>query len=69
MINYMKFEEEQAIINITKDNSSIKQEEITKKFVKSLRTVKTRITELQEKDLIARKNSERKWRMNTIAIS
>ena len=51
--------EEQAIINIIKANSSIKQEEIAKVINKSLRTVKTRMIEMQEKGLIARKNGKR----------
>lgn len=55
--------EEQAIINVIKVNSSIKQEEIAKVINKSLRTVKTRMIEMQEKGLIARKNGKRngKW--------
>ena len=51
--------EEQAIINVIKVNSSIKQEEIAKVINKSLRTVKTRMIEMQEKGLIARKNGKR----------
>ena len=51
--------EEQAIINIIKANSSIKQEEIAKVINKSLRTVKTRMIEMQEKGLIVRKNGKR----------
>lgn len=51
--------EEQAIINIIKTNSSIKQEEIAKVINKSLRTVKTRMIEMQEKGLIVRKNGKR----------
>ncbi len=51
--------EEQAIINIIKVNPSIKQEEIAKVINKSLRTVKTRMIEMQEKGLIARKNGKR----------
>lgn len=51
--------EEQAIINIIKVNPSIKQEEIAKVINKSLRTVKTRMIEMQEKGLIVRKNGKR----------
>ncbi|MGN1372166.1 MAG: Fic family protein [Candidatus Coprovivens sp.] len=51
--------EEQAIINVIKVNPSIKQEEIAKVINKSLRTVKTRMIEMQEKGLIARKNGKR----------
>lgn len=55
--------EEQAIINIIKKNPSVKQEEIAKKIDKSLRTVKNRMDETQEKGLIARQNGKRngKW--------
>ena len=55
--------EEQAIINIIKNNSSITQEEIAKLINKSLRTVKTRMNEMQNKGLITRKNSRKngKW--------
>ena len=51
--------EEQAIINLLKDNPTIKQEEIAKHIGKSLRTVKTYMAEMQEKGLIARKNSKK----------
>ena len=51
--------EEQAIINVIKVNPCIKQEEIAKVINKSLRTVKTRMIEMQEKGLIARKNGKR----------
>jgi len=55
--------EEQAIINIIKDNGSIKQEEIAKLINKSLRTVKSLMKEMQEKNLIKRSNGKRnsKW--------
>ena len=56
-INYTL--EEQAIINIIKNNSSITQEEIAKIINKSLRTVKTRMIEMQNKGLITRKNSRK----------
>ncbi len=52
--------EEQAIINIIKNNPSITQEEIAGIINKSLRTVKTRMTEMQNKGLITRKNSKKK---------
>ena len=51
--------EEQAIINIIKNDPTIKQEEIANMINKSLRTVKTRMIEMQEKGLIARKNGKR----------
>lgn len=51
--------EEQAIINILKENSRIKQEEIALQINKSLRTVKSRMIEMQEKGLIERKNGKR----------
>lgn len=51
--------EEQAIINIIKNNPMIKQEEIAAIINKSLRTVKTRMIEMQDKGLIARKNGKR----------
>ena len=51
--------EEQAIINIIRNNQIIKQEEIASMINKSLRTVKTRMNEMQEKGLIARKNGKR----------
>ena len=44
--------EEQAIINILIKNSKIKQEEIAQQIGKSLRTVKSRMIEMQEKRLI-----------------
>ena len=55
--------EEQAIINIIKNNPIIKQEEIANMINKSIRTVKTRMNEMQEKKLIARSNGKRngKW--------
>ena len=51
--------EEQAIITILKVNSTITQEEIAKQINKSLRTIKTRMMEMQEKGLIERKNGKR----------
>ena len=58
--------EEQAIINILKGNSRIKQEEIAEQIGKSLRTVKSRMIEMQEKGLIERKNGKRdgEWIVN-----
>lgn len=55
--------EEQAILNIIKDNPSIKQIEIAKKINKSLRTVKTIMIEMQTKRLILRENGKKdgKW--------
>lgn len=51
--------EEQAIINIIKDNPTIKQAKIAKQINKSLRTVKTRMLEMQEKGIIARENGKK----------
>lgn len=51
--------EEQAILNIIKDNPTVKQEEIAGKIGKSVRTIKTRMSEMQEKGLISRKNGKR----------
>lgn len=57
--------EEQAIINILKANPNIKQEEIAEQINKSLRTVKTRMMEMQEKGMIERKNGKRngEWKI------
>jgi len=51
--------EEHAILNVIKYNPTIKQEEIAIKINKSLRTVKTYMSKMQEKGLIERKNSKR----------
>lgn len=51
--------EEQAIINIIRSNPMIKQEEIANIINRSLRTVKTRMNEMQEKGFITRKNGKR----------
>lgn len=51
--------EEQAILNEIRENSTIKQEKIAQIIGKSLRTVKTRMIEMQEKGLISRKNGKR----------
>lgn len=51
--------EEQAIINIIKDNPTIKQAEIAKQINKSLRTVKTRMLEMQEKGIMVRENGKK----------
>lgn len=51
--------EEQAILNVIRENSTIKQEKIAQIIGKSLRTVKTRMIEMQEKGLISRKNGKR----------
>ena len=61
MISKCKFctLEEQAIINIIRSNPSVKQEDIANMINRSLRTVKTRMNEMQEKGLIARKNGKR----------
>jgi len=41
--------EEQAIINILKNNPTITQEKITKEINKSLRTVKSHMSDMKEK--------------------
>ena len=51
--------EEQAILNIIKENPNIKQEDIAKIIGKSLRTIKARMIEMQEKNIITRKNGKR----------
>ena len=51
--------EEQAIINILKINPMITQENIAIQINKSLRTVKTYMSEMQKKGLIERKNSKK----------
>lgn len=51
--------EEQAILNVIREDKFVKQEEITKIIGKSLRTVKTIMTKMQEKELITRKNGKR----------
>ncbi len=55
--------EEQAIINIIKNNESVKQEEIAKLIGKSVRTVRTIMSEMQKQGLIKRNNGKRnaKW--------
>ena len=47
-------------------NSKIKQEEIAQQIGKSLRTVKSRMIEMQEKGLIERKHGKRdgEWIIN-----
>ena len=58
--------EEQAIINILKENSKAKQEEIASKINKSVRTVKKYMSEMQDKGLIERKNGKKngEWFVN-----
>ncbi len=51
--------EEQAILNVIRENPRMTQDEIAKSIGKSVRTVKTRMIEMQEKDLIDRKNGKR----------
>ena len=51
--------EVRLIMNAIKDNPSIKQEEIADIINKSLRTVKTRMNEMQDKGLITRVNGKR----------
>ena len=52
--------EEQAIINILKENPRTTQEEIATKINKSLRTVKSYMSEMQDKGLIERVNSKKR---------
>ncbi len=58
--------EEQAILNIIRDNPLIKQDEIAIKINKSVRTVKNYMSEMQEKGIITRKNGKRngEWIIN-----
>lgn len=58
--------EEQAILNIIKENPTIKQVEIATRINKSLRTIKTRMKEMQEKGLIERKNGKRNGEWNVL---
>ncbi len=55
--------EEQAIINIIKNNESIKQEEISKFTGKSVRTIKTIMSDMQNKGIINRVGGKKngKW--------
>ena len=55
--------EEQAILNIIKNNPSIKQEDIALQINKSVRTIKNYMSEMQKKGIIERKNGKRdgKW--------
>ena len=58
--------EEQAIINILKEDPTTTQEEIATKINKSVRTVKNYMSEMQDKGLIERKNSKKngEWVVN-----
>lgn len=58
--------EEQAIINILRNKPTATQEEIATKINKSVRTVKNYMAEMQDKELIERKNSKKngKWVVN-----
>jgi fido (protein-threonine AMPylation protein)/DNA-binding CsgD family transcriptional regulator len=51
--------EEQAILNIIKNNPSIKQENIALQINKSVRTIKNYMSEMQKKGIIERKNGKR----------
>lgn len=51
--------EEQAIINIIKTNPTIRQQEIAKLINKSIRTVKSRMFDMQRKGLIERINGKK----------
>ena len=55
--------EEQAIINIIKNNESIKQEEIATLINKSVRTIKSIMKKMQEENIIKRINGKKdsKW--------
>lgn len=58
--------EEQAILNIIRENPSIRQEEIAARINKSLRTVKNYMADMKNKGLIERKNGKRngEWIIN-----
>ena len=51
--------EEQAILNIIKNNPSTKQEDIALQINKSVRTIKNYMSEMQKKGIIERKNGKR----------
>ena len=51
--------EEQAVLNIIKNNPSIKQEDIALQINKSVRTIKSYMSEMQKKGIIERKNGKR----------
>ena len=51
--------EEQAIINIIKNNPTIKQEDIALQINKSIRTIKNYMSEMQKKGIIERINGKR----------
>ena len=51
--------EEQAILNIIKNNPTIKQEDIALQINKSIRTIKNYMSEMQKKGIIERKNGKR----------
>ena len=57
--------EELAILQELKKNPAITQRELADAIGKSVRTVKTRTVEMQEKGLIARENGKRngKWKV------
>ena len=56
--------EEQAIINILKNNPKIKQEDIARQINKSVRTVKTCMMRMQESGIIERENGKRNGKWN-----
>lgn len=58
--------EEQAILNLIKDNPRIKQEEISTSVNKSIRTIKTIMNQMQDKGLIERKNSKKNGEWNIL---
>lgn len=51
--------EERAILNIIKNNPTIKQEDIALQINKSIRTIKNYMSEMQKKGIIERKNGKR----------
>ena len=55
--------EEQAIINVIKNNPTATQKQIAEATGNSERTIKRRTVEMQEKGLISRENGKRngKW--------
>jgi fido (protein-threonine AMPylation protein) len=58
-INSSNTLEEQAIINLIKENNLITQQEIAIQIGKSIRTVKSIMSKMQEKDIIKRNNGKK----------
>lgn len=60
------YNEEQTIIDLIQKNPNVKQSEIATVLNKSLRTVKTRMDDMQKRNVIKRENGKRnaKWKVN-----